>query len=45
MDSFKVCQFIVVRIDAETEEESGVAPIDDLVVAELVSVDQMSAFK
>ena len=30
VDSFKVCQLVIVRIDADTEEESSVAAVDYL---------------
>ena len=35
MDGFQVRELVVVRVDADAEEEAGVATVDDLVVAEL----------
>lgn len=35
MDSLEVRELIVVGIDADTEEETGVSSVDDLVVPEL----------
>lgn len=37
MDSFQIGQLVVVRIDADTEEEPCVASVYDFVVAELVT--------
>jgi hypothetical protein len=36
MDSFEICQLVVVGIDADAEEETGVSTVNDLVVAELL---------
>jgi len=33
MNRFKICQFIVIRIDADAEKESGVSTIDDFCTA------------
>lgn len=38
MDGLKVRQLIVVGVDAHAEEEAGIPPVDDLVVAELDKV-------
>lgn len=38
VDGLEVGQLVVVGVDAHTEEETGVAPIDDLVVPELDEV-------
>lgn len=38
MDSFKVCQLIVVRVYTDAEEETGVSPVDYLIIAELDEV-------
>ena len=35
VDRLQVCEFIVVRIHADAEEQAGVAAVNDLVVAEL----------
>jgi hypothetical protein len=35
MDSFQVCQLVIVRINTYTEEETRVSPVDNLVIAEL----------
>lgn len=35
MDGLEVRELIVVGIDADAEEETGVSPVDDLVVPEL----------
>lgn len=38
MDGFEERELVVVGVDAGAEEEAGVAPVDDLVVAELDKV-------
>lgn len=38
MDSLEVRELIVVGIHADTEEETGVSSVDDLVVPELYTV-------
>ena len=38
MDGLEVGQFVVVGVDADAEEEAGVAPIDDPIVPELDEV-------
>jgi len=38
VNRFQVRQFVIVGVHARTEEEARVAPIDDLVVAELDKV-------
>jgi hypothetical protein len=38
MYGLQVRKLVIVRVDARTEEESCVAPVDDLVVAELDEV-------
>ena len=38
MNGFQICQFVVIRIHAYAEEQAGVTPVDNLVVAELVRV-------
>ncbi len=38
MDGLEVGELVVVGVDAGAEEEAGVAPVDDLVVAELDKV-------
>ena len=40
VDRFEVCQLVVVRIDADAEEQPGVAAVYDLVVAELPRRDR-----
>jgi hypothetical protein len=35
MYSFQICEFIVVGIHADTEEQASISPVDNLVVAEL----------
>ena len=35
MDSLKIRELVVIRIDADAEEKAGVAAVDDLVVSEL----------
>lgn len=35
VDGLQVCELVVVRIHADAEEQSGVAAVNDLVVAEL----------
>lgn len=37
MNSFEISKFIVIGIHADTEEQAGVSPVDDLVVPELAS--------
>ena len=44
MYRFEVRELVVVRVDADAEEEAGVATVDDLVVAELeqyLNIDPM----
>jgi hypothetical protein len=36
MNSFEICQLVVVGINADAEEETGIPTVDDLVVAELL---------
>lgn len=38
MYSLEICQLVIVCVDADAEEEACVAPVDDLVVAELDEV-------
>ena len=38
VNCFQVRQFIVVRVHTHAEEQAGVTPVDNLVVAELVRV-------
>ena len=38
MNGLQVRQLVIIRIDARTEEEACVPPVDDLVVAELDEV-------
>lgn len=38
MDSFQVCQLIVVCVYTDTKVESGIATIDNLVVTELIGL-------
>jgi hypothetical protein len=38
MYSLKICQLVIIRVDAGAEEKPSVAPVDDLVVAELDEV-------
>ena len=38
MDGLEVGELVVVGVDAGAEEQAGVAPVDDLVVAELDEV-------
>jgi hypothetical protein len=38
MDRFEVGELIVVRVDADAEEETSVSSVDDLVVSELKAV-------
>ena len=38
MYSFEVCKLVVIRVNASAEEETGVAAVDDAVVAELDEV-------
>lgn len=40
MDSFQIGQFVVIRVHAAAEEQTGVAAVDDLVVAELYESNQ-----
>ena len=37
MDSFQVCELVVIRVHTDAEEQSGVTAIHDLVVPELHS--------
>ena len=36
MNSFQVCQFIVVRIDTAAEEKTCITSVDNLVASELI---------
>lgn len=38
MYSLQICQLVIIRVDASAEEETGVATVDDPVVAELDEV-------
>ena len=35
MNGFEICEFVVVGINANTEEQAGISPVYNLVIAEL----------
>lgn len=35
MNSLQVCKLVVIRVDTDAEEQTSVATVDDLVIAEL----------